>query len=300
MIPIPTALVLGAGASDHLNYPIGTELIIQVCARIEQNRYHDSIREQYGETKIEDFHKRLSHSADYSVDTFLERNDDLLEVGKILMVDTLKTHEIPEKIFPPGRPGWYQTLFHSLLGDSVDDIPNNPLSVITFNYDRSLEFYLHQTITSRYGISEDAASQILSKIKIIHPHGILGEYPAVPYSTEVDKATLEKMSSAIKVISEIDESGKRFCTEDFRLCHDALLAAKRIRFLGFGFHEDNVRRMDFFNETTIAEREVFATCNLGKFDKERMLKKMKKYGFSGAEFQAGQVNHVFTELIPLD
>jgi len=298
MIEIPTALVLGAGASTHLRYPIGTELINEVCERILRRKYHHSVKDHHDVTEIEDFFIRLSRSGYYSVDAFLEANDDLLEVGKLLMADALKIHEVPITIFPPGRPGWYQTLFDS-LGPSIDDIPHNQLSVITFNYDRSLEFYLHQAITHRHRITEGEALELLSQLNIIHPHGSLGDYPAIPYSTHVDDESLLKICSAIKVVHEIEESDEQFCTPEFRSCHDALLAAERIYFLGFGFHEDNVRRMNFFDKKTIREREVLATCQLGSIDKKRLLRKMERYGFSGGVFTSATVAAAFQEYISL-
>lgn len=299
MIETQTVLVLGAGASNHIAYPVGQALLNEVCERIRSSRYDYSIHKLHGEDKILEFFMRLSRSGYYSVDAFLEDNDDLVEVGKLLMAETLKVHEQPERVFPPGAPGWYQYLFNCLLTPSVDDVPHNKLSIITFNYDRSLEFYLHQGFIHRYRISEDESSQILSQLNIIHPHGILGDYPAIPYSAEVDGESLLKISSAIKVVHEIEESEEEFCTSEFRSCHDTLAAAEKIYFLGFGFHEDNVRRMGFFDENTIKEREVLATSQQGARGKERMLGVMEKYGFSAQNFKDCTCNLLFSRHLSL-
>jgi len=291
MIDTSTVLILGAGASTHLTYPDGQGLLDQVCRRISRKQYHDSINGSHDDSEIQALWKGLNFGPFYSVDAFLEHHTDLRDVGKLLMADVLKAYEMP--VF--SNPGWYKYLLTHLLTDSAKDIPNNRLSVITFNYDRSLEFYLHQALIHHYRdeISEEMAWQIVSKINIIHPHGILGEYPVIPYSKEVDGETLQELSSAIKIVDEIVDSKEQFCTPEFRSCHEALLAADKIYFLGFGFHEDNVRRMAFFNEETIKQREVLATSLFKTLAMKEKLAVMKKYGFSERNFQSSTCGSFF-------
>ena len=291
MINTPTVLILGAGASAHLGYPIGTELVNKVCERVAKRTYQKSIRERHTEEEITDFFMRLSRSGYYSVDTFLEDNRGLLDIGKLFIADALKVHERPDAPFPPGNSGWYQHLLNCLLGPSPDSIPENRLSIITFNYDRSLEFYLHQAISYRYRLPQDAALHLLSRLNIMHPHGILGEYPAVSYSPSADGHALYAISRAITIVHELTDSADGFCTPDFRACHDALTRAQRVYFLGFGFHEDNVRRMAFFNEGTIGKRDVLATTfELMPKDREYILAKVGKYGFTKDNFPSVNMN----------
>ena len=305
MIETSTVLVLGAGASSHLGYPIGQDLLNSVCRRIQTNVYEKSILEHCRESQVQAFFRRLSHSAYYSVDTFLEdrRNSDLLELGKLCIADALKVQERPEQPFAPNAPGWYQHLFNRMDTGSANDIPDNKLAVITFNYDRSLEFYLHQTMTYRYHLSEDESLDILRKLTIIHPHGILGDYPAVPYSPEVDSATLCTISAAIKIVHEFEDSTKESRTPEFSQCSRVLADADKIYFLGFGFHEENVRRMHFFDKDTVAARDVLGTTwALLPKEKEDLLARMSKYGFSQDHLPRDGINcnNFFSYLGALD
>ncbi len=201
MIQRPTVLILGAGSSVHLDYPLGLQLLNQVCLRIKKDNYDKTL--PYKQDQIENFHRRLSRAGYYSVDAFLEENREFLDIGKYFIADCLKQCEIEARLFPPSNPGWYQHLFNKLLTSTADNIPDNKITIITFNYDRSLECYLHQTITHRFQIPEEKSLDIIRKINIIHPHGILGHYPEVPYSNESHGITIENISKGIKIIHEI-------------------------------------------------------------------------------------------------
>ena len=52
---------------------------------------------------------------------------------------------------------------------------DNPLSVITFNYDRSLEAFFFRALQNLFGLPPDAAEDRRRMIKIIHVYGDLGE-----------------------------------------------------------------------------------------------------------------------------
>jgi hypothetical protein len=50
------------------------------------------------------------------------------------------------------------------------------MSVISFNYDRSLEHFLVQAMCTYYTISEPEAEGILQKLGIFHPYGTVGPW----------------------------------------------------------------------------------------------------------------------------
>ena len=173
--------------------------------------------------------------------------------------------------------------------DEYEQFENNKITIITFNYDRSLEAYLHNTIMHRFNLSEADSLNILRKIGIIHPHGMLGGYPEIPYSQflEIDKELSEddakllgKITNSIKIIHEISEVKDTFCSNEFEIAHKALQKTEKIYFLGFGFHEDNIRRFRFFSEDNLEGKEVYST-SLGfteLFERTELLSITSKYG----------------------
>lgn len=284
MITIPTVLILGAGASSHIGYPVGDGFIKDIID-VPINRLMDSM---YTVEQIKDFRLRLSRYASYSIDEFLEKNRELEDIGKSFIAHSLKTYEMEDKLFPPYDSGWYQYLFNSMLTSSVEDLVNNKITIITFNYDRSLEAYLHNTIMYRFKISKNESAEILKKIKIIHMHGILGEYPDVPYSQnlepgfdDLDLAAkfFRKITGSIKIIYEIKDNADTFCSIEFEEANKALQESEKIYFLGFGFHEDNIRRFRFFSEDSLKGKEVKSTFSgIANRELYRILKMLSAYG----------------------
>lgn len=131
----------------------------------------------------------------------------------------MKQHEVEDGLFPPNDPGWYRNLFTALATPNVGDLAKAPLAVITFNYDRSLEVFLYQSIKYRYNLSDQDACRAFKSIPIIHPHGILGDYPDVPYKTSLDGMPLSSIADNITIIYELrDSPPPYFCNAAFSRC----------------------------------------------------------------------------------
>ena len=260
MIAIPTVLVLGAGSSEHVRYPLGSQLVSELCAS-RGTPALDNLPNGWSRADANEFLTQLSRSGHYSIDAFLETGPDQAALGKYLIARGLKTREVVDSLFPPFVDGsWYQYLLNVLLreGGTAKFEPDN-LGIITFNYDRSLEAYLHHALQSRLRVSGDEAANVLSRLPIVHVHGILGRYPEVPYVTSSDPAFLVEISQQIQIIHEIKDVSDGFCNGMFERANAMLGSAKRIIFLGFGFHSDNIRRFKFFTPESMADRHVRGT-----------------------------------------
>jgi len=303
MIRKPTVLVLGAGASTHLGYPIGKNLLNEVCSHCVALTCAKKITELHTSQYIRAFGKELARSGFGSVDAFLEQpqNQEFLDVGKRLMADCLKQYEIGDRPFAPYDPGWYQYLFSQMAGKTPDDFRENQVTVVTFNYDRSLEYYLHESIIYRYKLKEARALELLRSIPIIHVHGILGEYPTFPYSHGDREDVIEAIAAQIKIVHEIDDSKDDFCSEDFKRAHDALVQSENIFFLGFGFNEDNVRRFRFFEPGIADGRNILAaTGQLFTAERTELVKELAKYGLSSGVLTGNQCSIFFRHDTRLD
>jgi hypothetical protein len=123
------------------------------------------------------------------------------------------------------------------------------LSIVTFNYDRSIDFRLHKYVECQFGIPTDEAWKVLTDaIPIVHVHGTLGEYPKWPYG---DKSSVWERGQDIQIVSEVAEN-----TPEFQKASELLNDADRVVVIGFGFAEDNVRRLQYFREQDNESRDV--------------------------------------------
>ncbi len=281
MISKKTTLILGAGASAHVGYPLGSGLLKSLC-NIRMQKNYPSLPKKWPQDQVDDLLLTLSRSGHYSIDAFLEFSEHK-GLGKYLIACQLKELEILDRLFPPYESGWYQILFSSLVSECGVNIEKNNISIITFNYDRSLEAYLHNTIQHRFDISGEKAWEHVSAIPVIHVHGILGGYPETEYTNSSDINVLLDIAEQIKIIHEIKDSEAEFCNSEFEVANKYLQESERIVFLGFGFHEDNVRRFNFFSPKTLDSREVFTTSHgLTGFEFTQTLERLEKYGLNNA------------------
>src|SRR5439155_20353552 len=155
MIEKPTVLILGAGASKPYGFPTGEELLREIV----DIKHHgptpleDRLREcSFLPKDIQHFVDELNRSGRKSVDAFLEHRPEFEKIGKAAMIAALIPKEDPATLFDRSKPEhWYQYLFQQ-MGSSLDQPYKSKLSVITFNYDRSLEFFLLNALHSSFNL----------------------------------------------------------------------------------------------------------------------------------------------------
>ncbi|MFQ5586066.1 MAG: hypothetical protein ACE5GF_04500 [Thermodesulfobacteriota bacterium] len=300
MITTPTVLILGAGASVHLGYPLGAQLVERLCQLRIMNELKE-LPQDWTEDEAKRFLTRLSRSGHYSIDAFLETVPEQSDIGKFLISREFKRHENVDHLFPPHQSGWYQYLFNQLLdnGNAVG-FERSRLNVVTFNYDRSLEAYLHEALMARFEMSGVDAQHLLSQIEIVHVHGSIGRYPDVPYSAETDATGLVEISKQIRIIHEVDDQGEGFCAREFELAHRLLTEAERIFILGFGFHPDNIRRLKFFTPENTKGREIFcSTAGMGTIETQQLASRLQENGIRPEALNGTRCNAFFSHFAAL-
>jgi hypothetical protein len=137
---------------------------------------------------------------------------------------------------------WYSALLRQVAPQKTA-VYDNQLTIVTFNYDRSLEHFLFEAFRERFGASDEEAASFVTHLKILHVHGRLGSLPwqesgGFPYGDGNSLARVREAAAGIRIIHEAD--GK---TEPFNLAREALRQARYVFFLGFGFHRLNVERL---------------------------------------------------------
>ncbi len=181
MIKNKTVLVLGAGASMAFGFPSGQRLLEMICTQQTGSvNAQKKMLSMMGHTEkhIQDFRGDLAESGPPSVDAFLEHRPEFIEVGKAAMALALLPLENASQI--PLRDvknvHWYKYFFNQ-LDTTFEEFADNKFSILTFNYDRSFEYYMHRVMQKRYGKSSEECAQKLGQIPIVHLYGQLGMLP---------------------------------------------------------------------------------------------------------------------------
>jgi hypothetical protein len=189
----------------------------------------------------------------------LNRRPDFLEVGKFAIAYCLMPFEDEAKLYQPtgARGGdWYEYLT-TKLDAPFEQFGENKLSIITFNYDRSLEHYMLTALQNLHGRSFEECANKLARIPIIHVYGQLGKDPyprpnCHPYRPERDRyASIVRAAAGITLLHEK--------ASQLQEAQELLRAARRICFLGFGYHPLNVERLTISSDA-IGSKNVFGTA----------------------------------------
>lgn len=272
-----TVFIVGAGAGFDFKMPTGADLI-QVIAKDTCFTDLNSETSSRGcATLFHDLVNSRANSAQQlfvagglissgirfsrSVDDFLYNhgNDEwVVLTGKTAIASAIlkaerKSHLIGlishnqferERAFDTLSASWLHKLTaHMTTGirrDHLDDLFSG-IKIINFNYDRCIETYLHQAIQRAYGVSENEATKTMRTLDISHPYGTVGRLPwqegdsqQVQFGQPIEDVDLAKLGGSIKTFTEQAHG------DDERMAWaQAINEAKRLVFLGFGFHKQN-------------------------------------------------------------
>ena len=251
MINSKTVLVLGAGASTPYGFPLGRNLLLEIGRELYSgsvNPYQTRLIEcGFSIDDLQRFAVELLNSMQPSVDAFLENRPEYMQIGKHAIAAKLVPFELEERLIRREKNndgfGWYEYLFNQ-LGARKDDFSKNRISIITFNYDRSLEYFLFVALKFSYGISMDDAAKLVSGIPIVHVYGQLSRLDFIDlggrsYLPDVNPEIISKCASEISIIHE-----GTLTTQAILQAREMISQAETMCFLGFGFHELNIQRLE--------------------------------------------------------
>jgi len=223
-------LILGAGISLDFDYPLDKELKNEIQELVRFYLYdhdQDKIREnnkkwnaihnmKFDRDLLIEFHKDLQRFDFNTIDQFLESNHDIYgTVAKFFIALVLLSYENFENLYRPDRATTYNFLFNHLIKDN-SDISDNKISIITYNYDLSLEEYLFNRINN-FVKDKDEVKSIITEM-IIHVHGQLGNLDHFePNGRKYGRLNLEKLAEdkiaeGIKIVHEVNEDMLYFKT----------------------------------------------------------------------------------------
>lgn len=244
----PTTLVLGAGASHHAGFPVGIQLRNQIINLPNEGpSYVESVL-GYKIFFVQKFVDEFAQSGQYSIDAFLARRDEYRDVGRAAIAYLILKAEGGANFTSTNEDHWYQYLVNRLTADTDwDSFDPSWLSIVTFNYDRSLESYLCRALQATYGKSEQEVVERLQPLKIVHVYGTVGApfgygvaTDHVPFGPPREQLVgwVTPASKRIQVIPE-----GRDDAPTLEQAQAMLTSAQRVCFLGFGFDAINMRRL---------------------------------------------------------
>ncbi len=141
----------------------------------------------------------------------------------------------------------------SLTGpDDYKKFGKNNVSFVTFNYDRSLEFILHESLRNSFGLPKDnEIVEQLREIPIFHVYGKIDDLPwqkpgSTPYlSTLPDKNKIKYYINDLEKLMENIETIHERKEHDRSKILKAISEATQIFFLGFGYAQENLEILEF-------------------------------------------------------
>ncbi len=286
-----TVLILGAGASLAYGLPLGKGLVSKICellpdtanrrmsdrAMALHNQLQDlpevrswlmSHRADLGPILI-NFRQRLIESDPKSIDEFLSRDfgdgsTAFRAIGKMAIAHVIAAGESESAIQNLDQPiadqhsakdHWYRYLWQDCLNRDVaalEAIKTKKLQIISFNYDRSIEYFLGKRIAATYRTAPTASLDpsashnwaeggykfVADELQITHPYGTLGTLSEVPYGDSNNSKCYGKdMSKRIRVI------GEERVEDSFSLARKWIEESSRVVFLGFSFDTTNMKRL---------------------------------------------------------
>ena len=164
--------------------------------------------------------------------------------------------EDASQLHSPGDGRWYRYLYSEIISpSSVEEFGNNQLSIITYNYDRSLEKFFVDVLKKGFSLTDMEAAKRAQGVPVVHVHGSFGDLLGAvghvrPYYP--DYRELHDTMQRLHIVSDdIKQSG--VIAKYSRLLQDAT----HVIFLGFGYDSVNVARLGL--ETHCPQASFYGT-----------------------------------------
>ena len=285
MLSSKTVFIVGAGASQEVDMPVGSELrdIIakKLDMRFEQGfnpvgegdlKVLDRLRFTYG-NELDSYLRACTLikggvGLSASIDDFIDIHRDDPEVavcGKLAIAAAILDKERGSKLWVDPRNiyntidfgtiqnTWYVAFLRLLQvpKGKLDDLFEN-VTIICFNYDRCIEQFLVHAISKQYGIKQEEARSLVRKLQMFRPYGSVGDYfGAIPFGSS-DLPPVESVVSSLRTYTEQIEN-----REGVKTMKTAVVEARTLVILGSAFHENNMTLLQ--PDGHVEDKRIFAT-----------------------------------------
>ena len=303
MFRAKTVFVLGAGASAELGFPLGEALLKDISGRVDIS-YQLGRLERGDHVVAEALRRKLDARSDVglynehlhsawqivksskqglSIDNVLDALEDpkAALVGKYGIVRSILGAEAASPLskwvdhfqqdvdVSTFGGTWLDQLTRLLTEgrrkSEIGSIFQN-LSFINFNYDRSLEQYLPFSIGNYFGLDPAVIRDVMRTLPILRPYGKAGSLPSESNGHPVaygDCGARAVEAAAEMILTFTEQVNDKSLLNEIR---NAMHAAERVVFLGFGFHRQNLKILECAARPNV---EVLATSfGVSKSDSE--------------------------------
>lgn len=305
MFRTPTTIIVGAGASADYGFPLGSGLRTKIANLINIGFGDFGSSLESGDHIIVECLREVSRQTGHngnintfipparsmaaamplalSIDNYLDAHKDdpnTIICGKLAIARAILMAEKDSSLWFDHRhedsvnlaaveQTWLARFVNALTegvsASNLDNIFDN-VTIISFNYDRCIKHFLRDAFKTYYRLEDQAAAQLVKKLRIFHPYGSTGELPwedqnGVSFGSDNLHGRLLPIAYKIKTFTEQIEDEK--LVEQMRI---ATQRAKQIIFLGFGFHRQNIELIS--GEMPRSCERIFATTmNISTSDK---------------------------------
>ncbi len=195
-----------------------------------------------------------------SIDNYMEAHRDnelLIKAGKLAIAESILNAERASSLYLKANNHsstinfslldgtWYKAFFQMIIeGCQVDKIADrlSNIAIVTFNYDRCIEYFLHYSLRSYYQISSEETVELMKNIEIFHPYGHLGNlswphrHPYIEFGAKPNTQQLIEISRGLKTFTE----GTDTSSSEILNIRSNIKNAEILTFLGFAFSRQNL------------------------------------------------------------
>lgn len=305
-------VIVGAGASCELGLPAGFDLRNKISELLRLKFDDWGSKLQYGDRHVYDALKLVSkknfnqdtinpYFADlhhiayampqaYSIDHFIndQRGNERIELcGKLGITRAILKAENESSIhlrnernsehidFSQTEDTWLNHFARLITrGCTKGDLAKrfSTVSLISFNYDRCIEHFLHHWLQVYYRLDQSESALILRDLKVFHPYGTIGRLPwqqgaetAVPFGGSISPGDLLEVSRLIKTFTEGTDPN----SSEILAIRDCIGSAERILFLGFAYYDLNLDLLEGGRLAQLSRRNIYGTSlGISEFDRK--------------------------------
>ena len=258
-----TVFIVGAGASSECGLPTGNQLKSTIAGgvrfRFEAGEGDpallDIVRTRHsGFDTQAGFELASTISTFPSIDEALhwwKARQEIVELGKIAIayyiLDAERRSILARKhgvINLATASGTWLSSFVSMALSALErdeaDKAFEQVTIINFNYDRTIEHYLYWALQQLAAVPPDKAAECVARLKIIRPYGSIGklEWQGQAGVSFGGNNHLQEASAVIANIRTFTEQIRE--PDLLSSIGGALDTASLVIFLGFGFHQQNM------------------------------------------------------------
>ena len=277
-----TVFVIGAGASSEVNLPTGHQLKEKIAQLLDIRFQHgisqisgdrtitDALREstKYSSHQNDELNSYL-HEAQHigdalqlalSIDNFIDQhrdNEKIALCGKLAIVKSIleaeghsllyfKQDRIDSTIsFKSLEKTWYLNFFRLLTENcQKDELKErfDSITLIIFNYDRCVEFFILKALQKTYKIDEKEAADLVKCLSIYHPYGSVGLLPSLATNNTIAFGQLPNANQLLALAQQIKTftEGTDPKSSDIQEIKEHMARATHLCFIGFAFHKLNM------------------------------------------------------------